>query len=187
LNPERKIILLFLLTAVSAFYIPAQTTTNTTNTPGAFDTSGFPQWAKDLRRWEIVAFGSIPFTMFFTTFGMDMYRWSNANGMDMSEEGRRYAPWPLKSAGADVMDSGEFEKVLKIAACLSVGIAFTDLIIVKIKRYKAQKKAEALPAGTAIIKRKPLHEEAPVDQDGNNTDKDTAENPAQAGLVPEQP
>jgi hypothetical protein len=171
--------------AVSAFYIPAQTTTTntTTNTPGAFDTSGLPPWVKDLRRWEIVAFGSFPFTMFFTTFGMDMYRWSNANGMDMSEDGRRYAPWPLKSAGADVMDSGEFEKVLKIAACLSVGIAFTDLIIVQVKRYKARKKAEALPSGTIIIDRKPRHEEAPVDQDNKNADQ----NAADAGPVPKQP
>jgi len=158
---------------VSALYVPAQTnTTNTTNkTSAAFDTTGFPQWAKDLRRWEIVAFGSIPFTMFFSTFGMDMYRWSNANGMDFSDEGRKYAPWPLKSAGADVMDSGEFETVLKIAACLSVSVAFTDLIIVQVKRYKARKRAEALPAGTIIINRKPWPEEAPVDQDSNDTDE----------------
>jgi hypothetical protein len=149
-------------------YVPAQTKDK--DTPGAFDTTGFPQWAKDLRRWEIVAFGSIPFTMFFTTFGMDMHRWSNANGMDMSEQGRQYAPWPLKSAGAALMDSGEFETMFKIAACVSVGIAFTDFVIVKIKRYKARKKAEALPAGTIIINRQPWPEE----QDGDNTDEDTA-------------
>jgi hypothetical protein len=176
--------------AVSVFYIPAQTNTantnNTANKPSnAFDMTGFPQWAKDLRRWEIVAFGSIPFTMLFTTTGMDMYRWNNANGMDMSEDGRRYAPWPLKSTGAVVMDSSEFETVLKIAACLSVGIAFTDLIIVKIKRHKAKKKAEALPAGTTIIKNTPWPEEAPVDQDGNNTDKDADE--ATKQLSPENP
>jgi len=169
--------------AVSVFHIPAQTN-NTDSSPGAFDTTGFPQWAKDLRRWEIVAFGSIPFTMLFTTAGMDMYRWNNANGMDMSEEGRRYAPWPLKSSAAILMSTKEFENVLKIAACVSVGIAFTDLIIVKIKRYKARKKAEALPAGTTIINRKPWPEEEPS-EDSNNTDEnasgtkpDTPESPS---------
>jgi len=112
--------------------------------------------------------------MFFTTFGMDMRRWSNANGMDMSEEGRRYAPWPLKSAGAVILDTSDFERVFKIAACISVGIAFTDLIIVKIKRYKARKRAEALPAGTIIIDRKPWPEEAPADQDGNGAEENAA-------------
>jgi len=172
--------------AVSVFYIPAQS--NTSNTPtkssGAFDTTGFPQWAKDLRRWEIVAFGSFPFAMFFTTFGMDMRRWSNANGMEFSEEGRRYAPWPLKSAGAVSMDKEEFETVLKIAACVSVGIAFTDLVIVQIKRYKARKKAEALPAGTTIITRTPWPEEEPSEEDGNETDESAAQ--AEPG-TPEQP
>jgi hypothetical protein len=185
LNPGKKITALFLLMAVSALYVPAQTnTTNTTKKSAAFDTTGFPQWVKDLRRWEIVAFGSIPFTMFFTTFGMDMYRWNNANGMDMSEEGRQYAPWPLKSAGADLLDKEEFEKVFKIAACLSVGIAFTDLVIVQVKRYKERKKAEALPVGTTIINRKPWPEEEPSEQDGNETDESSTQTET---VTPEQP
>jgi len=159
----------------------------TKNTQESFDTANFPQWAKDMRRWEIVAFGSIPFTMFFTTFSMDMRRWSDANGMNMSEAGRRYAPWPLKSAGADLMDSHDFEKVLKIAACVSVGIAFTDLVIVKIKRYKARKKAESLPVGTTIINRKPWPEEEPADQDGNDTEEDGAGPGAPKSPSPEKP
>jgi len=169
LNPGKKIIALFLLMAVFVFNVPAQTD----NTQNAFDTTNFPQWAKDLRRWEIVAFGSIPFTMLFTTTGMDIHRWRNANGMDMSEQGRRYAPWPLKSAGAVLMDNSDFEKVLKIAACISAGIAFTDLVIVKIKRYKARKRAEALPAGTIIINSKPWPEEEPS-EDSNNADENAA-------------
>jgi len=161
---------------VSALYVPAAETKKTT---AAFDTTGFPQWVKDMRRWEIVAFGSIPFTMFFTTFGMDMYRWNNANGMDMSEEGRKFAPWPLKSAGADLLDKEEFEKVLKIAACVSVGIAFTDLVIVQVKRYRERKKAEALPAGTIIINRKPWPEE----ESSEDSDEDGAH---AAPVTPEQ-
>jgi len=118
--------------------------------------------------------------MFFTNFGMDMYRWSNANGMDMSEEGRQYAPWPIKSAKSAAMESNEIEKVFMIAACVSATIAFTDLIIVQIKRHRARKKAEALPGGTIIINRKPLFEEASTDQDSNAA--------GEADLItPEQP
>jgi len=156
--------------AIFVLNIPAQTK----NTQEAFNTTDFPQWAKDLRRWEIVAFGSIPFTMLFATTGMDMRRWNNANGMDMSDEGRQYAPWPLKSAGAQLMSTSEFETVLKVAACISVGVAFTDLIIVKIKRYKARKRAEAVPAGTTIINRKPWPEEESP-EDSNNADENTSE------------
>lgn len=141
----------FLLLAVLAFQVQAQTQ--------AAEENEVPQWVKDLRRWEIVAFGSIPFTMFTATFAMDMYRWSQANGMDFSDEGRRYAPWPLKSAGALAMESKEQEITITIAASLSVAIAFADLIIVQVKRNKARKRAEALPSGTIIINRTPMPED----------------------------
>jgi len=168
--------------AVSVFYVPAQTK----NTQESFDTDDFPQWAKDLRRWEIIAFGSFPFTMFYTTFVMDMRRWNDANGMEMSEQGRRYAPWPLKSAGAVLMDSSEFASALKTAACISMGIALTDFIIIKIKRHRARKKAESLPASTIIINRKPWPEEEPS-EDSNDTEKDAAGPGVPGQPAPERP
>jgi len=150
---------------VPALLVPAQTNA----TASIFASPNVPQWVKDIRRWEIIAFGSIPFTMLTATFAMDMYRWQNANGMDFSDEGRRYAPWPMKSAGAVVMESKEQEMVFVIAAGLSVGIAMTDQVIVQIKRYRARKKAEALPVGTIIITKQPWSEEEEAEgeaQDG---------------------
>jgi len=155
LNMLKQAVIFFLLLAAPAFLVPAQTNTNN----NFFDLSGAPQWARDLRRWEIVAFGTIPFAMFTATFGMDMYRWNEANGMDFSDEGRRYAPWPLKSAGAIAMESQEMEKTLIIAASLCVSVAFADLIITQIKRAKARKRAEALPHNATTINRRPLFEE----------------------------
>jgi len=182
LNTEKKITLLLLLVVVPALLVPAQTDTTT---PSIFESTNVPQWVKDLRRWEIIAFGSIPFTMLTATFAMDMYRWQNANGMDFSAEGRRYAPWPLKSAGAVVMKSREQEMVFVIAASLSVGIAMTDLLIVKIKRYRARKKAEALPVGTAIITNKPWFEEEGEAQDSAGVNDDAV--PIVPEPSPEQP
>jgi hypothetical protein len=157
LKTAKRLTLFFLLLAIPVFLVPAQTNTNTTS--NFFDLSDAPQWVRDLRRWEIVAFGTIPFAMFTATFGMDMYRWNENNGMDFSDAGRRYAPWPLKSAGAIAMESGEIEKTLIIAASLCVTVAFTDLIITQIKRAKAKKRAEALPHNATTINRRPLHEE----------------------------
>ena len=172
---------MFLLAAVCSQYIPAQTD----DVPSILEAPNIPQWVKDLRRWEIVAFGSIPFTMFTATFAMDMNRWSKANGMSFSDEGRRYAPWPLKSAGAISMERKEQETVFIIAAGLSVAIAMADLAIVQIRRQIARKKAEALPVGTTIIIQKPWSEETSEAQDSIDI-KETV--PAVPDSVsPEQP
>jgi hypothetical protein len=162
LKTAKRITLFLLLLAIPVFLVPAQTSdANTNTTSNFFDLGDAPQWVKDLRRWEIVAFGTIPFAMFTATFGMDLYRWNETNGMDWSDAGRRYAPWPLKSAGAIAMEPGEIEKTLIIAAGLCVTVAFTDLIITQIKRAKAKKRAEALPHNATTINRRPLHEEEP--------------------------
>ena len=159
MNTGKKIALLLLLTIVPALSGATSVPAQTNAIPSIFESSNVPQWVKDLRRWEIVAFGTVPFTILTATFAMDMYRWQQANGMDTSDTGRRYAPWPLKSAGAVVMESKEQETVFVIAASLSVGIAMADQVIVQIKRYRARKKAEALPVGTIIITKKPWVEE----------------------------
>lgn len=146
---------LFLISACQT-QTPAQTNSGVLVSP---DTKEFPQWAKDMRRFDIIAFGSFPFSIFTVTFFSDLYRWNNANGMDFSEEGRRYAPWPVKSAGAVEMDKGEFEQVMLNAAFLSIGIAVTDLVIVKVKRNRERRRIESLPSGTAIIIKKPYKED----------------------------
>ena len=142
---------IFFPALVSLFLlVPVQVTAQT---PGSsvFDTTDFPQWAKDARRWDIIAFGSFPFTMFATTFFMDTYRWNKYSNFNDT----RYAPWPMKSAGAIEMTKDEYEKTMIIAASLSAAIAFTDLIIVKIKQNKERRRIESIPEGSAIIIRTP--------------------------------
>jgi hypothetical protein len=133
--------------------IAAQSNQGSSN---VFDTTGFPQWAKDLRRWDIVAFGLFPFSMFFVTFATDMVRWNDANGMDFSEEGRRYAPWPLKSAGAIEMTTDEYQTTILRAAALSLSVALIDLAIVNIRRRVERRRIESMPAGTVTIDRVPI-------------------------------
>ena len=162
------IIVLFSLLFISACQTTAKTNSGALISP---DPKEFPQWAKDMRRFDIIAFGSFPFSIFTVTFFSDVNRWNNANGMDFSEEGRRYAPWPVKSAGAVEMDKGEFEQVMLNAALLSIGIAVTDLVIVKIKRSRERRRMESLPSGTAIIIKMPYKEgEEESDTSGNESD-----------------
>jgi len=170
-NVNRKLLFLLLLAFLSQY---ANAQSNTIRINGTLDTE-LPQWTKDLRRWEIVAFGSFPFTMFFATFGMDMYRFANQGGW----QDTRYAPWPLKSAGAVEMTNKEYETTMIVAASLSAVIAFADLIIVQVKRRKAREYAESLPTGTRIITRRPwplVDEEVPEmpEAAGADTKEETA-------------
>ncbi|MDR0487281.1 MAG: hypothetical protein LBG91_03440 [Treponema sp.] len=190
-------VIMFLFLLVSVFHLTAQSTgtqstsTQSTGTTAASDAISFPQWAKDMRRWDIIAFGSFPFAMFTATFFTDMVRWNDANGLDFSEDSRRYAPWPLKSAGAVEMSSKEFERTLIIAAGLSVAVAFTDLIIVQIKRQKERRRIESMPAGSAIINKIPYQhiEEDASRSDSSQTDEfeDPFINGAQTGEEPDIP
>jgi hypothetical protein len=177
----RRLFFIFLVFFLSALHVRGQTSTNTEALKSvSFDTSDFPQWVKDIRRFEIVAFGAFPFAMFTATFAMDTQRWAS-NGMDWSEEGRRYAPWPLKSAGAVKMTNKEYEMTMAIAAGLSGAIALADFVVVQIQRYSARKRAENLPAGTPIIIKKPW---PPVS--GNDSESgDALPGGADSGVLPQ--
>jgi hypothetical protein len=122
------LILLFFfiaLSSLSAQSAPPQSALPATH----FDTSEFPQWARDLRRGEVVAFGSFPFAFFFASLSMDLYR-SATHDWD-----KRYAPWPLKPAGAIDMTHDEQILTLSLAAGGAVLFALTDYAIVRYKRY----------------------------------------------------
>ncbi|MDR0586533.1 MAG: hypothetical protein LBG26_04780 [Treponema sp.] len=91
-----------------------------------------PLWVKDLRRAEIVAFGSLPLTIFWTSFFMDVYR-SASHGWD-----NRYAPWPFKGAGAVGMTDREIATMFTIAISSSLVIAVVDHFILRYRRSKAE-------------------------------------------------
>jgi hypothetical protein len=93
----------------------------------------YPQWSRDLRRAEIIAFGTIPFSWLVATVFMDLSRTAAHGGSD------QYWPWPLKPSGAPPMTDGEFISTIGIAAGISVVAAIADLIIVKYKRKKAER------------------------------------------------
>jgi len=122
-----------------------------TSVPNVFDMTGFPQWARDLRRFDVIAFGSFPFSMFAVTFITDMFRWNNANGMDFND--RRYAPWPLKSAGAIDMTAEEYKRTILLAVGVSLVLALTDFAIVKIRQSNERRRIESRPSGSYNINR----------------------------------
>ena len=129
---------------VSSFALYAQSAST------QFDMTGFPLWAKDLRRGEIVAFGSFPFAYFFATFGFDTYRFFN-NGFNTS-----YAPWPFTSSAAIEQTQDEKIMTLGIAAGGAIIIALVDYGIMRYKRSREEREIRNLPEGTPIVIRRPL-------------------------------
>jgi len=154
--------------------VTAQNNTNTQPTT-AFDTTGFPQWAKDMRRWDIIAFGTFPFAMFTSLFFTDLFRWGNANSMSFTEEGRRYAPWPLKSAGAIEMTKEEYERSIWIAIGLSAAIAFADLIFVKIRQNKERRRINSAPSSDSVIINRMPYGVTEEESESSNTNDDLAD------------
>ena len=96
--------------------------------PGQSFFTNSPQWVKDLRRGEIVFFGSLPFTVFFTRTFIGLYRTASHNW------DRRYAPWPFASAGAVSMTVNELKLMFTIAASASLVISVVDYLIVRHKQ-----------------------------------------------------
>jgi hypothetical protein len=152
---KKSAVFVLFLVILTEITVVAQTasTTNLGLPSTSFDMTGMPQWTKDLRRAEIVAFGSFPFTMFLATEIMDSFRYFN-NGNNPA-----YAPWPFKAAGAVEMSAQEHKQVLLYAALGSVAISLADFVIVQVKRSSARKRALSLPHGTPIIIKTPLNDE----------------------------
>ena len=86
----------------------------------------FPQWAKDLRRTEIIAFGSLPFVTLWTTVGYSL-----------AVKGEFHSPIDKSSSGFDTDDQ---KAIIAIAAATSLGLGLLDLGITLIKRHMSEKK-----------------------------------------------
>jgi hypothetical protein len=86
----------------------------------------FPAWVNDLRRAEIVFFGSLPFSLFFTFEAYDIGRFA-ASGFEYSQ-----APWPFR-AGSEIgagYSSAEKGWLIASALTVSLGVAVADFLIV---------------------------------------------------------
>jgi hypothetical protein len=153
-----------------------------TPTPAEAAKPEFPQWARDLRRGEIVFFGSFPFAFFLGHTVMDTYRASQHNW------DRRYAPWPVKSAGAVNMTRDEYLITISAALGGSLLVSVADFIIVKVKRDRAAREAERLAPGEPIIIRSPwpVPGETPEPEDGASADEAAdAESPLDGEAPPD--
>ena len=107
-------------------------------TPEPYGIDEFTTWQKDLRRFEILSFGALPFVSLLSFWGYDMIRSAKNPG------NADYYPWPLKRADiAAPLTEKEQKNVFFTAMGLSVGVALIDYTARAIMRRIKQKKLEA--------------------------------------------
>jgi hypothetical protein len=122
------------------------------------DAPRFPQWAKDLRREEIILFGSFPFTYFLASLAVDINRSSQHPGDP------RYYPWIFRSAGGVEMNREERLFTIGIAVGGALLVSLADFVILQIKRNRAARAEAGLGSGDPIIIKKPWPPEEEVQE-----------------------
>jgi hypothetical protein len=117
----------------------AQTSTQAA-TPAAapYAADEFKGWMLDLRRFEIIGLGSLPFSVFFTRIGFDTYKYFGSYDKELKKFDPQYAPWPFKKSSAYVPTSDEAKRIIIAAASLSVIVAVADLVILKLREKKTK-------------------------------------------------
>jgi hypothetical protein len=129
-----KVLMITLSMSIAiACLLPAQTSLPQTTAPPQpsvpayepYQKDEFPEWLIDLRRGEIIFFGSFPFTFFFVTEGYDFFR------MAMHNFDSNYAPWPFRNTVLAPYSGAEQAGVIIAAVGFSFAIAVVDCILRK--------------------------------------------------------
>ncbi|MCK5198471.1 MAG: hypothetical protein KAR21_08975 [Spirochaetales bacterium] len=83
----------------------------------------FPQWAKDLRRAEIIFFGTIPFSFFYSSFSYDFYRYA-INNFDES-----FAPAIFGNKTPPIRTNEEKWQIIIASVSLSAVLVLVDYLL----------------------------------------------------------
>jgi hypothetical protein len=130
-----KMFFLYLVFSLN-FFSYAQTNTQT-KIAEPYGPAEFPPWISDMRRAEIISFGSLPFVTFATSIYYDLFRYIEKGGDE------RYLPWPLKKSDKAIpLTQSEQKNIFFLSVGISVGIALVDFSIHAISRRVNERRAE---------------------------------------------
>jgi len=85
----------------------------------------FPQWAHDLRRGEVIFFGTIPFTFFISSFSYSFYIYAS-NNYDLN-----YAPGLFGNKTPPVLSNIEKLQIIGVSVSLSSFLTLLDYLLGK--------------------------------------------------------
>jgi hypothetical protein len=98
-------------------------TTYTQNEPVPYAPGEFPEWARNLRRAEIVAVGVFPIAFFVTNLSYGLIRFA-INKFDTA-----YAPWFFAPPDAPPLAGNEKTGLLLTSIGLSLSISLVDFLL----------------------------------------------------------
>jgi hypothetical protein len=114
--------------------------------PQPYEKDEFPEWARYVRRTEIITLGMLPFVTLGTTLGYSVYRYFQH---DMNAS---YFPNPLAKTSQDAnLTQEEQLTVLAISAGISLFLGLVDLTITLIKDGALKKNAVPLSGSITVI------------------------------------
>ena len=109
---KRLLLFCFMTTLFLVQVFPDDTT--------SYDDINFPQWSKDLRRTEIITFGSLPFVTIWATVGYSAVKYGEFRN-------------PLNKS-SDGLSTSDQKHIMQIAAASCLALGLTDLTITLIRR-----------------------------------------------------
>ena len=132
----RTLGLIFLVLVVLAMPVFAQQTVEADTEPQEYGEDEFSPFLRNLRRAEIVMFGSFPLTLFLTLEVFDIYRLIENRG---TPDSYKYVFWPYRSSDPAPYSSGEIAGILVTALSTSLLIAVADFIIGSVKEKRSER------------------------------------------------
>lgn len=103
----------------------------------------FPEWAEDLRRFDVITIGSWPLSFLFSSIAYDVGRWAHLSSTE-PERASQYAPLLFSPPNKPANTIEETQTIIYISIGLSLGIGITDYIIGQIKRQEEADRLERL-------------------------------------------
>ena len=121
---KRFFIAIVIIFSLNTAFVFGQSNQSTSTEPKAYSSDEFPQVLKDLRRFEIITLGSMPFVTMDTAIIFNGIKFATGKAQTFN---------PL--ATADYTPE-EMKTVILTSLCISAGIGITDFVIQIIKRNK---------------------------------------------------
>lgn len=129
----KKIICLIMVFVFFSAYKVQPAFSEGVDDPVPYSDSEFPQWALDVRRFEIVSLGSVPFAMIGVTLAYGAIQ-VNRGKMDS-------IPHLLNQSN---LDEYQQFKILGLTICTGLCIGLVDFTVNQIIRYNKRKKMERI-------------------------------------------
>ena len=126
---------LFLFFAASNCFAQSN---QTNTTPEPYTDNEFAQPFKDLRRFEIITLGAMPFITLDSAIVYNGYKYATGKAEKFN---------PLATAD---YSQKEMEKIIITSLCISAGIGLSDYIINLIKRNRVKKRLKLEDSGISI-------------------------------------